>query len=493
MNNTDRSNHRTLSTTNQSKPNVVLVRVANDNNNWVAPPIGIGYLLKALIDVESIEPVFLDCKLDKIDNNTLLDKLIDLNPLLVGFQVFSADYGLFTKLLPLIKKQLPNCMFVAGGPHISGLPDHTLETNPDLDFAIVGEAEEALPLLVLSILSEMKEPVVDQIPNLVYRKDNSIIHNPQKWIDVKVYGAPAWHLLNPDRYPPIQHGVFHKSPKVIPILTSRGCPYPCTFCAGSIVTGKKIRLREINSVVDEIEWLIKTYNFGEFIIEDENFIFYKDHVIEFANEIQRRNIKCFFSFPNGVRLDKLDEEIVSRLVEMGTYMVSLGIESGSTEVLSRMGKNWSLDFVRDRVNLLKRYGLTVNGSFILGYRDETIEEIKKTIDFAVSLPIDAAYFGNYLPLPGTKDFDILINKGELVLNQIKWENYNSYTGVLPYHPVNITQQQFSKAIKIAYLRFYLRPRIAFQIIKRLTHFVFLKSFVSRFFGILFRRYKLSES
>jgi len=471
----------------QTKRKVVLIRLANPINNWVAPPIGIGYLLKVLNDIDSIKPIFLDCKLHNIDNNNLLNKLIDLEPLLVGFQIFSADFGLFTKLLPTLKQKLPNCLFIAGGPHLSGLPTYTLETNPALDFAIAGEAEEAFPLLVKSILSGMKEPLPEQIPNLVHRKDNSIIINQQKWIDVNVYGAPAWQLLKPDLYPPIQHGVFHKSPRVIPILTSRGCPYPCTFCGGYLVTGKKIRLREIKSIVDEIEWLINTYNIGEFIIEDENFTFYKSHVINFADELQRRNIKCFFSFPNGARLDKLDEEIVSRLAEMGTYMVSLGIESGSLQTLTKMGKNWDLDFVRDRVKLLKHYGMIVNASFILGYRDETLDDIKQTINFALNLPIDIAYFGNYLPLPGTKDFEILTKKGELILDQIKWESYSSYAGVLPYHPVNLSEHELRKAIKIGYMRFYLRPRIAIGILQRLTHLVFLKSFFSRILSVLFRR------
>lgn len=471
---------------NNSKRYVVLVRLANANNNWTSPPIGIGYLMKALLKVEGISPIFIDCKLENIDNNNLLHRLADLNPLLIGFQVFSADYCLFAELLPLIKKQLPQSKSVAGGPHISGLPKYTLEINPDLDFAITGEAEEALPDLV-RYLNGKNDQLINEIPNLVYRENDSIILNAQKWINVNDWGAPSWEILRPDLYPPIQHGVFHKSRKVVPILTSRGCPYPCTFCGGYLVTGKKIRLREINSIVDEIEWLKNTYNFGEFIIEDENFTFYKSHVIAFANEIKKRNIKCHFSFPNGVRLDKLDEEIISRLAEIGTYNVVLGLESGSIETLAKMGKNWDFDEVRIKVNLLRKYGILVSGSFILGYRDETLNDIKKTIKYALSLSLNAAYFGNYLPLPGTIDFEILINTGELSLSSIRWENYNSYRGELPYHPKNLSQKEFRKAIKLAYLQFYLRPRIAIGMLKRMTNLVLIKSLFSRFNGIISRK------
>ncbi len=466
---------------------VVLVRLANANNNWTSPPIGIGYLMKALLVVEGINPVFIDCKLDNIDNEKLLSKLRDLNPLLIGFQLFSADYSMFVNLLPQIKQHIPESRCVAGGPHISGLPNHTLETNPDLDYAITGEAEEALPHLVRYLLAEDNHQVIEEIPNLVHRKNGSIIHNAQKWIDVNEWDAPAWSVIRPDLYPPIQHGVFHKSKKVVPILTSRGCPYPCTFCAGNLVTGKKIRLRNIKSVVDEIEWLQNTYHFGEFIIEDENFTFHKSHVLAFADEIKNRNIKCHFSFPNGVRLDKLDEEIISRLAEMGTYNVVLGLESGSRETLTKMGKHWDFDEVRRKINLLHKYGILASGSFIVGYRDETMEDINKTIKYALSLPLNAAYFGNYLPLPGTKDFEILLHKGEIALDKIKWENYNSYTGELPYHPKDLSQKEFRRALKMVYLKFYLRPTIAIGMLKRMTNPVLIRSFISRFFGIFSRK------
>lgn len=472
----------------QSKRNIVLVRLSNPNINIITPPIGIGYLLKALGQVRGIEPVFIDCKLDNIEDISLLKRIEDLTPLIVGFQVFSVDYNRFTNLLPLIRQRVPETVIVAGGPHVSGLPSYTLDINPDLDFVIAGEGEEALPMLVQCYLSNTKEKLFDKIPNLVYRNGTSCVHNRKCFVDVNAYGAPAWDLLRPERYPPIQHGTFHKSKRVVPILTSRGCPYPCTFCAGHLVTGKKIRLRRPESIVDEIEWLKNKYDFEEFIIEDENFTFYKSHVLKFADELDRRKIRCFFSFPNGIRLDKIDEEIVARMAKMGTYMVCLGIESGSRKTLIKMEKNWDFDLVNERVRLLKQYGIIVNGSFILGYRDETIDDIKQTIEYALRLPIDMAYFGNYLPLPGSMDFDFLLKSGELVLEQIHWKNYNSYAGVLPYHPRDLSEVDLRKAIRSASIRFYLRPRIAFGLLRRMTSFVFIKSFLFRLYNIMFRNY-----
>lgn len=105
----------------------------------------------------------------------------------------------------------------------------------------------------------------------------------------------------------------------------------------------------------------------------------------------------------------------------------------------------------------------------------------------LSLSIDAAYYGNYIPLPGSADFDTLITNGELKLDQIRWENYNSYVGVLPYHPRGISEQELRKAIKAASLRFYLRPRIILGLLRRLKHPVFWRSFMNRLIGVLFRQ------
>lgn len=463
--------------------NIVLVRLKNPTLGIITTPLGIGYLLKTLRTVENITFSFVDCHLHDIDETALIQHLQELNPLLVGIQVFSIDYVRFSRILPLLKKALPNTTLVAGGPHVTALPELTLKSNPDLDFIVCGEGELALPMLLRWLLNQDPEFYLSDIPNLVYRENGKCIRNKTEWIDVNEFGAPDWDLLEPQHYPPIQHGTFHKSTKVVPILTSRGCPYPCTFCAGSLMTGKQIRRRDVKEVVNEIEFLQNKYGFEEFIIEDENFTFFKEHVIEFADEIERRGIQCYFSFPNGIRLDRLDEDLVQKLHSMGAYMVALGIESISTNTLKRMNKKWSRKQVMDKVNLLKRYKFIVQANFILGFRDDSLIDVQESIDFALELDIDQVYFGNYIPLPGTDDFDLLIDRREIILSNINWDQYSSFYGQYPYHPPKITAKELNIVIKKATMRFYLRPRILFRFLKRMTHPVFLRSLIFRTFRV----------
>lgn len=417
----------------------------------------------------------------------LLKKLEELNPLLIGFQVFTVEYSNFRKILPTIRKVIKDVKIIAGGPHVSALPEQTMVENPDLDFIVKGEGEEALPSLVRCLVNSSDEDF-GKINNLVFRWNKQIVMNPIHYIDVKKYGAPAWEQLEPDRYPAIQHGTFHKSTHVAPILTSRGCPYPCTYCAGHLLTGKRIRRRDVGEIVDEIEYLQKKYHIEEFIIEDDNFTFYKNHVLDFANEIEKRNIRCYFSFPNGVRLDRLDEETIIALKKMGTYKVGLGIESVSKKTLKTVKKNWNLSIVQERINLLKKHNLLAYGFFILGFPDETIEDIKMTVNFAMNSKLDMAYFGNYIPLPGSDDLKRMLQTGEIKEEDIDWDSYSSNFGEIPYHPKDISREELLKALRKANMRFYLRPRILFNFIRYFMKPIFMKSLLKRVF-FLFWGYK----
>ncbi len=461
---------------------VVLIRLPS-YYNVVTPPLGIGYLLKALTGIDGIEPVFIDGHRDRIDEDELIGILKSLNPLLVGFHVFSVDYSLFRRIVPRVRQACPNSKIIAGGPHVSGLPQRTLLDNPDLDFAVSGEGEEALPQVVQGLLDSTLEENIADIPNLVHRSANRITLNPIRFVDVNKYGAPAWDKLEPNTYPPVQHGTFHKSNRLAPILTSRGCPYPCTYCAGHLITGKRIRLREVCDVADEIELLQSSYGIEEFIIEDENFTFYKERVLAFADEIRARNLRCFFSFPNGVRPDRLDAECIHALKQMGTYMVGLGIESGSPGILKSVQKEWNFQQVRETIGLLKAENIIVSGFFIFGFPGETRKDMDDTLQLALNLDLDLAYFGNYIPLPGSDDFNRLIDNGEMKWETIDWNDYTTNLGRIPYHPRDISSKELLNFVRRATIRFYGRPRILFYFLRRIMRPVLLKSLVFRVFRL----------
>lgn len=466
--------------------NVVLVRLPGDTN-IITPPIGIGYLIKALEEEGDVETTFLDLQLKALPDDEFISKIKALEPLLIGFQVYSVNYFIFKRLLLKVRDECPNVRIIAGGPHPSGVPDQVIMENPELDFLVRGEGEQALAALVKVLLAGTLESKIDTIENLVYRSGDKILKNKQTWIDVNKYGAPCWEKLKPDKYPAVQHGTFHKSNKVVPILTSRGCPYPCTYCMGHLLTGKKVRTRDVSSVVDEIEFLQSRYGFEEIIIEDENFTYDKNYVIEMSREFKKRNVKCFISFANGIRLDRIDEEVVGHLKSMGTYVVNVGLESGSEKTLKAMKKRWNLDMVKERIRLLKENGIIVYGSFIVGFPGETMEDINKTMDFAIESGVDMAYIGNFIPLPGSEACISLLDSGELTLNDMNWDRHTSFHGKIAYHPPLVSEKELLRAIRWGTIRFYGRPRILFAFLRRLTRPVFIKSLIVRILRLFSNR------
>jgi radical SAM superfamily enzyme YgiQ (UPF0313 family) len=284
-------------------------------------------------------------------------------------------------------------------------------------------------------------------------------------------GFPSWDLLKPDQYPLSPHGAFMKNFPIAPITVTRGCPFPCTYCAAHLVSGKRIRSRSVQNVLEEIELLYNKYGIREIHIEDDNFTLNKVFVKEFCNELLERNLDISWACPNGIRLDTLDEEMLDLMKKSGLYVVSVGIESGSARILEAMQKRLTKEKIQDKINLINKAGLEVIGFFIIGYPDETREDILETFKFAESLNLKRANYMIFHPYPGTPITRKLIARGELNLNEQDWEKY--ILADVVYSPPGISRKQLKNLRRLGFYRFYLRPKILFKLlceIKSPKHF-----------------------
>ena len=230
--------------------------------------------------------------------------------------------------------------------------------------------------------------------------------------------------------------------------------------------GTRIRRRSVETIIEEIEYLMKAHGVGEIHIEDDNFTFSKDHVVNLCTAIRQKKMNLFFTLPNGVRLDKLDDEILRELEATGFYTFSIGIESGSPETLRRMGKALDLRIVRETITRIRKHGFQLKGYFMIGYPGETEKNIRETIRYATSLDLDRAYFTMFMPLPGTKDFQMLEERGEIRLEDIQWQNfYTKGDTTPPFVPTGMTADRLHALAHVAYRKFYARPRIVLKLVK----------------------------
>lgn len=460
----------------------VLLVFPLSRTHYSVPPLGLGYLASSLRS-RGYGVRILDCTRERLDLPGLLERIREWRPRMVGFQTFSYDFGTVRRALEGVKEVDPDIVTVVGGPHPSGVPVETLEDMSAADYAFRGEGEEGLPLLVGRLFARQDIDLAS-IPGLVWREDGRVRANGVRFVeDLDSLGLPAWDLMDPRSYQFAPQGVFLKSPPVAPISTSRGCPFQCTYCAGKTLTGARIRKRSIPHVLDEVELLYHEYGAREIHIVDDNFTMFRDRVVEFCEGLHERRLKIHFTFPNGVRIDTLDGELLRLLKQAGCYSMIVGIESGSDRVLKAMKKGLTTETVRRGVALIKEAGIDVSGFFILGYPGETRDEMLQTIAFSRRLGLDAAHFSNFLPLPGTEAAEMLCRQGRLP--KVDWSQL--FYARVAYVPEGMTAAELKRLQRQAYLGFYLRPSVLWKLRGKIRSWHHVQAIVRRLRDYLFYR------
>jgi len=445
----------------------------------IIPDIGLGYIA-ASIRKKGFDVDILDCALLGFGFDDFERRIRQLRPDVVGFKVFSKDVPAVQGQLESIRDVVREAKIVVGGAHPSGVIEEIFKDFPGADFAFVGEGEEGFPALLDHL---QRGEGYEEISGLVYKgKDGDVHHNPQEFIeDLDGLGFPAWDLIDPRKYPPAPEGSFAKSFPIAPIIATRGCPYRCTFCAVKNTTGRKIRYHSVDYVIDELELLYKEYGIKEFHFEDDNFTAKKNYVIDICKGIISRGMKIHWSCPNGIRLDTLDDEILAAMKRSGCYSVAVGIESASERIRERMMKKLDTPTIEEKVRLLRKHGIKVHGFFILGYPEETREDIEMSLKFSRKLPLNTVYFNIFNPFPGTRIYDELKAAGRL--EGFDWATLAGETPSISVGDIDLDELKGLQ--KKAMFLFYLRPKTALEFLSRLRSSAQLRFIIKRIISVLF--------
>ncbi len=448
---------------------ILLIKPGIALGDHIQPPLGIAYLAAALRRDNEVR--VLDFGKMGRREDLFTEAVREFAPDIAGFQCYSPELGEVKRLSVLVRAALPGAVIIAGGPHPTLCPEETMaRLSPEADYLLRGETEESFPLFV-GMLQGRASPA--EVPGLAWREDGKVRHNPIRPIaDINALPVPAWDLINPQEYPPAQHGAFFDQFPIAPIVTTRGCPFACGFCTAPILSGRHMRKRSADSVMAEIELLYHKFGIREIHIVDDNFTLDKGHAVSILKRIVASGLPISLAFPNGVRINTLDEELLDLMKAAHTYLISVGIESGSDRTLKRMEKQLSVALIREKVALIRKKGIDLAAFFILGFPDETEEEMRQTIRFSLELPLLRANFFTFLPLPMTPVTLKLIENGEIGRMDVEGLIFQK----VPYAPKGVTRERLRGLQREAFLRFYLRPRImlrnAMQV-RSLTHFGYL--------------------
>ena len=281
----------------------------------------------------------------------------------------------------LIKNLLDDVKVVVGGPHVTVTGNDAIKNCSYIDYLVVGEGEEP----ALELLNGFK---VDEIKGLIYRDElNNIVINAERPLN-----------MNLDTFPIPRRDIYIRSNwKEHVILTSRGCPFKCNFCCSSKIWKHRLRFRSISEIDKELSMLVPTMRKDEYIvINDDMFNFRKERTVELCNVFRKYDVKYF---ARGIRADRVDAEIARNLSESGCMSCGVGIESVDNNSLKMMNKYLTFEQIERGCKLLMDNNIEICGQFIIGNIGDTLETVKKSIEFGKQLHV-ASFYPIYV-LPGT--------------------------------------------------------------------------------------------
>jgi anaerobic magnesium-protoporphyrin IX monomethyl ester cyclase len=328
---------------------------------------------------------------------------------------------------------------VVGGPHASFMADEILGSG-SADFVVRGEGEHTM-LELVTVLTEGGNP--EQIKGLSYISDDQIIHNDDRVYpdDLDTLPFPARDLLDMDKYRTSKLGTR----SITSILTSRGCPYQCSFCASSKLAGTFWRARSVESIIEEIQMVKDTYGYRAFAFVDDNFTLNPQRVMDLCKEICKRGWDihwwCFSRVDTIVR----NPEMVSLMHKAGCRSTYIGIESRNQETLDYYNKKISADISREAISILKNNKIEMTASFIIGALNENKEMVEDTLRFAKSLNPNTVSFTILTPYPGTDLF-------KQVKDRIITLDWRKYDGI---HSVIRLKHFKPMQLQLTLLRFYI--------------------------------------
>ena len=423
----------------------------NNMSSTQYPPLGllyIGGIVKNLVD----DILILDANVLQLSIEETVDRIKDFNPDILGISINVATAKSAKSIVTIIKDYLPNVKTIAGGPHPTISPQEWLKY---FDIVIAGEGEEAFANIIKHFKNTDDVSVDFKgvcLPNGVVTR----ACHP----NIDSLPFPAYDCLVPE----LQY--YSKKARVVksymaPILTSRGCSYLCSFCDKS-VHGAKFRPRSAESVIAEIKWLYEKYGVRQIDILDDNFTFDKERAHKILDGIIKLG-KIKINCQNGIRADRIDNELALKMKKAGVFRVGVGIESGNSNILHHLNKKLNLDDVTAAIKILRKQRITTQGYFIIGLPFEKASDIEDTINYAIKINPTFANFAHYFPIIGTPIYEELKKNDGLLFDDGELEDGFFRSATYVKNP-NITAKDMAKLYAEAWRRFYFRFGKMFDIL-----------------------------
>lgn len=333
------------------------------------------------------------------------DTIKSYSPDIVGITMLTGTYKSAENVARAVKELDCNIDVVVGGVHPTILPEETIRNN-FFDYVVRGEGEYTFLELVNGVKKEniLGLTYIDNTGKIINNPDRDFIEN----LDSLPF--PSRDLfLNDTKY--YDYGY---------IMTGRGCPFECTYCASKKIWGRKVRYRSEQNVVDEVKYVYETFGTNFFYFVDDTFTLNKKRAKKICELLIDLNLDI--KWICDTRVDTIDEELLRLMKQAGCYRVKIGVESGSERILKKIKKKITKDKVRKAVSLIKKVGLDFTIYLLIGFPSETNADAMETIHFAEELDPTYCSVSILAPYPGTEIYEDLLNQGRKLPKE-HWEYF----------------------------------------------------------------------
>ncbi len=419
-----------------------IAKIKNSVPNYF--PLNLLTIATPLID-HNHEVRLLDLNYEADIKESVIKALKEFSPDYAGITFTTPLYSQSIGIISLIKEHKTDTVTIAGGVHMTSDCMNTMK-NSRIDIAVIGEGD-------FKLLEVIESRDIKTVKSIAYRENNNIIVNDRDPLLTCLDNVPfpAVSLIERDLYM-LPHTVRKKNP-VFPLETSRGCVYECVYCNKSIF-GNKFREKSPERVMQDLRKIV-ALGYNEVHIVDDGFTTNMKRAKEICKLIIKENSHLLFNCCNGIRVDRIDEELLRLMKKAGFFRVSLGIESGSQKILDNVEKKMKLESYVKAIKMFKKTGIETLAYFMFGLPDEHEQDMKETIRFAKKLKPTIAKFSITIPLPSTPLFEDWEKKGYILSKN--WDDYGFYQEKKIYEHPNLSWDIMTRYLDTAYRSFYFSP------------------------------------
>ncbi len=423
------------------KPSIVVP--AHNQTTMFTPPLGLAYVAGTLkhggFDVSAIDALGEslgtrhqtrnDCYLYGLSPKETVERIPD-DADVIGIAVgFSFEWPFCRDLAALVRRRFPGALIVAGGEHITAVPQRSLEESA-IDIGVLGEGEETTLAVARALRSDGFNPAVIQGIAFKTRDGRAVVNERRaRKREIDDIPWPAWDLLPIENYLERGMGFGVNRGRSMPLMASRGCPYQCTFCSNPLMWTTRWIARDPDLLLDEMQHYQHVYGAENFDFYDLTAIVKRSWIIDFCRKIGERGMVFTWQLPSGTRSEAIDDEVAEWLYRSGCRNLSYSPESGSPTVLERIKKRIKTDAVIESIASAHRQSMYVKTNIIFGFPGETMKEIVESYRFIVRVAMAGAYdisIWAFSPYPGSELFDQIFKTGRLTLDDAYYDSLRSY-------------------------------------------------------------------